>query len=784
MEFFLGAFEKEWEGRKAALLHERLRLRNRALEDDEYRRRGSAATSPAAGAFGSAGPASRFTRGDRGRHDGRSQGWPGEPSMRSRFSALANGSQPAVVKVASFGGGGRLSAMVSYISRNGKVAVENERGEELRGSDELSSVRGEWDHLMKNRAKSRDLGTFFVEVNGGFDHGYDLHFQANALLKRGLGDRSFAYAITPYDAAPGYRIDGVCVLRDSGGERLTGDRKSSEIVQLRLASEEHRPVQSMVFRFTGYGNGVDYGASRLRDLVEQHGGARDEGGQTIENPTQASDLVRLEWRDQLHSRKPRDVMHLILSARAGTDVDRFHASAREFLGQEFSGYRYVFSLHDPSNDPKNEREGGKRPHVHIHAIVAMRSDAGDRIETSIASFRRWRVTMAEKAREHGIRMEMTDRRDRASPPPYHRNQVRPTSRLGRTEHEGTTEAGQRRYDDKRRDIRHSTDTEKGRRYTEVAKSEWSVLAQDEEELTSRNYIKAQSARLTMAEIAGSRSFDAGVSKDNSLSHFNTNLVTLVEVVFGDDEVLQMNRVEFEGYERRVEIALFNAERSAPADEQEDFQRIVAATREHMAARRALMEQAEQDGPISERIETANDTNERWGDAVARHGYRAVEVANEVMLDLEFCREAIERADAGDVQADVRMLRENLKVEITRAAELGVAGNSLIREIAETDEELRVAIERVERSRHQSGRDGPAGKGEVLDIHRGQDPRSGGGALTEEPSEAQMLNVERLPASTRHRDEITGLGRADEPNSGASVRGSDDVLSRDEDDREL
>ena len=76
--------------------------------------------------------------------------------MRTRFSALARGSQPAVVKLASYGGGGRAAAMMSYTSRSGELAVENERGERVLGRDALTEQRAEWEHLFDNRAASRE----------------------------------------------------------------------------------------------------------------------------------------------------------------------------------------------------------------------------------------------------------------------------------------------------------------------------------------------------------------------------------------------------------------------------------------------------------------------------------------------------------------------------------------------------------------------------------------------------------------------------------------------------
>ena len=102
----------------------------------------------------------------------------------------------AVVKMASFGGGGRLGAVINYISRNGDVVVENERGEQLRGRDELSTVRNEWGHLMKNRAESRDIGTFVVEVKERFD---GVGMVLSAVVVAGL---SFGLSVAGFDIVP------------------------------------------------------------------------------------------------------------------------------------------------------------------------------------------------------------------------------------------------------------------------------------------------------------------------------------------------------------------------------------------------------------------------------------------------------------------------------------------------------------------------------------------------------------------------------------------------------
>ena len=449
MEFFLGAFTAEWEQRQAALLHD-LSLGRRTLPDeDEQRRRGGAAATagssrdakPAAFGCGRAGMAS----GDRSRSIVR------RPADARTLCRPCLGSQPAVVKMASFGGGSRLGAMINYVSRNGDVVVENERGDQLRGRDQLSAVGGEWDHLMKNRAESRDIGLFKISVAEGGRDGDETSLTGRGqIVRQGLGDRAFVFAVTVRPDGSGFDIDGIDGASKLRGERLTADDKATAIVQRRLDAERSGGAAqasgspAMVMELITAPVACVRWWQRIRARCQRRAGARDR-----RRASRRATLFNSNGADQLHSRKPRDVMHLILSARAGTDAAAFQDAARDFLGTQFAGHRYVFSLHDAASDPKTEETGGKRPHVHVHAIIAMRSDAGDRIETTIPAFRQWRLTMAEKARAHGINMEMTDRRDRASPPAYSRNQVRPVNTIGRTQHEGTSAAAQRRYDAKR-----------------------------------------------------------------------------------------------------------------------------------------------------------------------------------------------------------------------------------------------------------------------------------------------------------------------------------------------
>ncbi len=709
MEFFLGAFTAEWERRRAALLHDLSLGRRKPDDDEERRRRGS--TAAAAGPVGAKTGSRLRAAGSRRRGTGRARPSAERP-MRQRFEGLAAGGQPAVVKMASFGCGGRLGTMINYVSRNGEVSVENERGDQLRGRDQLSAVGSEWDHLLKNRAESRDIGLFKVSVTEGHRDGEEVMERAREIVRQGLGDRAFALAVTMRPDGSGFDIDGISVLRSARGERLSADEKATAIVQRRLDEARSGASGSASFRFAGYGNGTDYGTSRLRSLVEAHKGkVCDEQGREIGDGKRAGDVVQLKWRGQLHSRKPRDVMHLVLSARAGTNVPAFRDAARDFLGSQFAGHRYVFSLHDAASDPKAEETGGKRPHVHVHAIIAMRSDAGDRIETTVPAFREWRLTMAEKARAHGINMEMTDRRDRVSPPAYSKNQVRPMNMIGRTQHEGTSASAQRRYDTKRSDEESFPHTSRSQAYSRTAQREWHSVGDSQLLPTQKDFAKAQVIRFGArpARAEGKTGWQGQPS--NSGSQFRTYLVKLVELV-SENDMRHMTRPEFEAYEKRVETALFQAERSLPPHERDAFAEIAKAAREHVNVRREIVAMLEERGRDagdtpgrSPSVNELEDEKLRWNNAVERHGFAAAEVANKHLLEIEQSREAISRAEADNQDPDkVRAMKQELDNQLIKTAELGAGGNALIREVAEIDEDLKNTLQAVERERHKAERE--------------------------------------------------------------------------------
>lgn len=601
MEFFLGAFESEWEQRRAALLHELSLGSSAASSAEEEMRRRLRELQIAGGAAAAGGASVPKMRKLSSRARAFVQSAANRPlaaarPMETRLAAVATGSQPAVVKLASYGGGARLGAMVNYVARNGEISVEKENGERLQGREELARLRGEWEPLFQNRAESRDIGTFRVSIEAtGFATEEALHQLIRDSLASAFGNRSFAYAV--WQPSRGVlQVDGIVVLRSAEGERLTGDPKAADIIQRRYNESAASALAKSRFRFTSYGNGVEYGAARLRNLVEEHkGDVRDDKGRVISDARSAGDLVQKQWRRELHSRKGRDVMHVIMSAKAGTNVQAFEGAVRNFLAAQFEGHRYIFAMHDPFSDPKEAEQGGKRPHIHAHAIIAMRSDAGDRVETSPQVFRQWRELMAEKAREHGIAMEMTDRREFANAPAYTRNQVRPVNREGRTEHEGTSAAAQSRYDAKRSGRRSMARSIRSREYTIKVTQGWEKVAMASGDRQIAAYAMQQRDIVISTSSLQSEAKTSNIVHADFGSHYRTNLVKLQNIILEGDKVREMSRSDFEAYEKEVETALFRLGRNLGPEEKADLDQVAQYTREHVNLMREHMELTEQRG---------------------------------------------------------------------------------------------------------------------------------------------------------------------------------------------
>ncbi len=102
-------------------------------------------------------------------------------------------------------------------------------------------------------------------------------------------------------------------------------------------------------------------------------------------------------------------MHMIVSAKAGTDIEAFTKSVRSFLHEQFADHKFMFGVHT------DKAEAG---HIHAHAIVTVRNAEGQKIHPGPEDFRGWRETFAEHAQENSLKIVATSAADRASSQSY------------------------------------------------------------------------------------------------------------------------------------------------------------------------------------------------------------------------------------------------------------------------------------------------------------------------------------------------------------------------------
>jgi hypothetical protein len=300
-----------------------------------------------------------------------------------------------VVKIASFAAGGkRVGALTDYLSRDGSLAVETQAGARLLGREAIAAEVARWAPLFAGRAPSRDVASLRIAGLAGSDE------TVTDRLAQAFQGRRFAWQRDKDDES----LRVVVVLAAKDRRRLDVLAAGRRVTEARLSEAVSDDGTSISVDLVSTGHGKDGLGYRLARLVS-HGPTHVSDGRTIATSAEASAVTR-EWTPALNARRIRDTMHLVLSAKAGTDLEAFRSTAREFLGATFAGHRYLFAIHED------------RDHLHAHAVITMRDAFGDKLDPKIGDFARWRETYAAEARAHGIAVVATRRLERAAAPAY------------------------------------------------------------------------------------------------------------------------------------------------------------------------------------------------------------------------------------------------------------------------------------------------------------------------------------------------------------------------------
>ncbi|HEV7324891.1 MAG TPA: relaxase/mobilization nuclease domain-containing protein [Bosea sp. (in: a-proteobacteria)] len=338
-----------------------------------------------------------------------------------RVRQLAAGYQPAVIKVVSYAHGvTRATATGQYVQRE-DVPLETHDGRMLTDRSEVAEEIRAWSATFSKRAESQDVGAIRLTLHGVPDtrEGRDVYEKA---IASGLAGHRHAYRL---EATPEGMLEAQVVVAMAGAAkerfrlRDAGEGEIGDRVQRCLDRNSMTRVRDRIRQATGVSpdavsiapgasnHGRDGVTYRLNRLIEK-GPAIDDRGNTIGSATEIRTAAR-EWGRTLRSQSARDTMHLIISAKAGTDVAALTRAARAFLHDRFADHRFMFGVHTDK-----EADG----HIHAHAVIAVKSESGQKLHPSRETFSQWRQVYAQHAQAEGLKIVATSARERASSQSY------------------------------------------------------------------------------------------------------------------------------------------------------------------------------------------------------------------------------------------------------------------------------------------------------------------------------------------------------------------------------
>jgi type IV secretory pathway VirD2 relaxase len=361
----------------------------------------------------------------------------------STAALLSQGYQPAVVKVVSYAHGvTRATASAQYIERD-EVELETHDGLRLPDKAAVAEEIKAWSSSFEKRQPSQDVVAVRLQLSGLRDTpedrerlgvavgaAFDGHRHALRIDARASGEIEaravvvMARTISPEEKAANRDARANAEMRPARPPRIrvieqpigttedapmrkVFDARSEAAMKARIETATGYPQHGISIEPATPGHGRDALGQRLSTLVSK-APALDHMQRPIRNAEDIRDVAR-DWGRHLRSQSPRDTMHMVVSAKAGTDVKAFTNAVRSFLHQQFSDHRFMFGVHT------DKAEAG---HIHAHAIVAVRSESGTKLHPGPQDLAQWRVNYAAHAREHGLQIVATRAAEQASSRSY------------------------------------------------------------------------------------------------------------------------------------------------------------------------------------------------------------------------------------------------------------------------------------------------------------------------------------------------------------------------------
>ena len=349
----------------------------------------------------------------------------GTVGIDARAAALSKGYAPAVLKIVSYAHGvTRATATAQYVQRD-EVQLETYDGRLLEDHEAVAAEMKEWEKDFENRRESQDVVTVRLSLSGvpaveqeaaleqAVKAGFDGHRHAWRIEANEKGDLTarVVVVLAGHDPAShkehGKRErERFKVLETKTGAKLV--ERYDTAIKDRISAATGVEAGSISLAVGKPGHGTEAVAYRVGQLIEA-GGAKADTGERLGQAGQARAVAR-DWKGHLNSFQPRDTMHLVLSAKAGVNEEAFNRAVRGFLHEQFGDHKFAFGVHTDKAESAS--------HIHAHAIIAVRSEEGQKLRTGPAVLNAWREAYAAQAQAQGLKIVATRAMEQASSQSY------------------------------------------------------------------------------------------------------------------------------------------------------------------------------------------------------------------------------------------------------------------------------------------------------------------------------------------------------------------------------
>lgn len=335
-------------------------------------------------------------------------------------AAIAAGAQPAVFKVISSASSrASAGALLQYLgTREGEdgkkhdIEIFTHTGETLTDREERRALLEGWKEDFREPFQSTNFVEATITMAGNVSRDA-LHDALNSAF----GAKPFVYArsgeTVKVFAYTDTKVAGIVrelrAIDDEHGRGGTLQRADAALTEklakagvlakaeITAAVSTDRQAQYFLQKFIRSNS----------QLIQSNG----DGLKDMQRADRAAAQLFAEWKADFKTIEPRNVYHVLFSARPGTDPKAMLEAARNLLSEQIPDHKWVIAHHPETR------------HVHVHAMILARSELGGQLRFSKPELYEWRANFAEKAREQGIAMVATNRMDLAATRPFNARQA-------------------------------------------------------------------------------------------------------------------------------------------------------------------------------------------------------------------------------------------------------------------------------------------------------------------------------------------------------------------------